>query len=149
VVAGCSRRQADSTGNDPYVRANKVTDEMTKIAAQVPALFEALSGMNLQELMSNVKAIEASRKRRRRLYASLMQPARAVPPLRAPSPASLEVRMPLLERIGTLLRANINDLIAKAEDPEKLARQLVLDMENQLIQIKTQVVMAMATSICC
>ena len=52
--------------------------------------------------------------------------------------------MPLLERIGTLLRANINDLIAKAEDPEKLARQLVLDMENQLIQIKTQVAMAMA-----
>ena len=52
--------------------------------------------------------------------------------------------MPLLERIGTLLRANINDLISKAEDPEKLARQLVLDMENQLIQIKTQVAMAMA-----
>lgn len=52
--------------------------------------------------------------------------------------------MPLLERIGTLLRANVNDLIAKAEDPEKLARQLVLDMENQLIQIKTQVAMAMA-----
>lgn len=52
--------------------------------------------------------------------------------------------MPLLERIGTLLRANINDLIEKAEDPEKLARQLVLDMENQLIQVKTQVAMAMA-----
>ena len=52
--------------------------------------------------------------------------------------------MPLLERIGTLLRANINDLIAKAEDPQKLAHQLVLDMENQLIQIKTQVAMAMA-----
>jgi len=52
--------------------------------------------------------------------------------------------MPLLERIGTLLRANINDLIEKAEDPEKLARQLVLDMENQLIQVKTQVAMATA-----
>lgn len=47
-----------STGNDPYVGANKVTGEMTKIAAQVPALFEALSGMNLQELMSNVKAMK-------------------------------------------------------------------------------------------
>jgi flotillin len=47
-----------STGNDPYVGANKVTGEMTKIAAQVPALFEALSGMNLQELMANVKAMK-------------------------------------------------------------------------------------------
>ena len=52
--------------------------------------------------------------------------------------------MPLLERIATLLRANINDLIEKAEDPEKLARQLVLDMENQLLQVKTQVAIAIA-----
>ena len=34
---------------------------MTEIAAQVPALFEALSGMNLKELMSNVKSDEAAR----------------------------------------------------------------------------------------
>ena len=47
-----------STGNDGATGANKVTGEMTKIAAQVPALFEALSGMNLQELMSNVKAMK-------------------------------------------------------------------------------------------
>ncbi len=52
--------------------------------------------------------------------------------------------MALLERVGTLLRANINDLLAKAEDPEKLARQLVLDMENQLLQVKTQVAIAIA-----
>ncbi|HMH15819.1 MAG TPA: PspA/IM30 family protein [Edaphobacter sp.] len=52
--------------------------------------------------------------------------------------------MALLERVGTLLRANINDLIEKAEDPEKLARQLVLDMENQLLQLKTQVAIAIA-----
>ena len=52
--------------------------------------------------------------------------------------------MALLERVGTLLRANINDLIEKAEDPEKLAKQLVLDMENQLLQIKTQVAIAIA-----
>jgi phage shock protein A len=50
----------------------------------------------------------------------------------------------LLERVGTLLRANINDLIEKAEDPEKLAKQLVLDMENQLLQVKTQVAIAIA-----
>ncbi len=52
--------------------------------------------------------------------------------------------MALLERVSTLLRANINDLISKAEDPEKLARQLVLDMENQLMQVKTQVAIAIA-----
>jgi phage shock protein A len=52
--------------------------------------------------------------------------------------------MALLERVSTLLRANINDLLTKAEDPEKLARQLVLDMENQLMQVKTQVAIAIA-----
>src|SRR6201993_2304647 len=48
-----------STGSDGAAGANKLTGEMTKIAAQVPALFEALSGMNLQELMSNVKSMRA------------------------------------------------------------------------------------------
>jgi phage shock protein A len=52
--------------------------------------------------------------------------------------------MALLERVGTLLRANLNDLIDKAEDPEKLLKQLVLDMENQLMQVKTQVAIAIA-----
>ena len=52
--------------------------------------------------------------------------------------------MPLLERVGKLLRSNLNDLIERAEDPEKLCKQLVLDMENQLLQVKTQVAMAMA-----
>jgi phage shock protein A len=52
--------------------------------------------------------------------------------------------MALLERVTTLLRANINDLLSKAEDPEKLARQLVLDMENQLMQVKTQVAISIA-----
>jgi phage shock protein A len=52
--------------------------------------------------------------------------------------------MPLLERVGMLLRSNLNDLMERAEDPEKLCRQLVLDMENQLMQVKTQVAMAIA-----
>ncbi len=47
-----------STGGDGQIGANKVTGEMTKIAAQVPALFEALSGMNLQELMGTVTGIK-------------------------------------------------------------------------------------------
>jgi phage shock protein A len=52
--------------------------------------------------------------------------------------------MSLLERVSTLLRANLNNLIEKAEDPEKLLKQLVLDMENQLMQVKTQVAIAIA-----
>jgi phage shock protein A len=52
--------------------------------------------------------------------------------------------MPLLERVTTLIRANLNDLIEKAENPEKLLKQLLLDMQNQFMQVKTQVAMAIA-----
>src|SRR6201996_1793836 len=48
-----------STGGDGQVGANKLTGDLTKIAAQVPALFEALSGMDMHELMSNVKSMRA------------------------------------------------------------------------------------------
>src|ERR1700742_3862384 len=47
-----------STGNDGATGANKLTGDMMKIASQVPALFEALSGMNLHDLMANVKAMK-------------------------------------------------------------------------------------------
>ena len=52
--------------------------------------------------------------------------------------------MALLERVSTLLRANLNDLIDQAEDPEKLIKQIILDMQNQLMQVKTQVAIAIA-----
>lgn len=52
--------------------------------------------------------------------------------------------MALLERVSTLLRANLNELVEKAEDPELLLKQIVLDMENQLLQVKTQVAIAIA-----
>jgi len=52
--------------------------------------------------------------------------------------------MALLERVTTLLRANLNDLVEKAEDPERMLKQIVLDMENQLMQVKTQVAVAIA-----
>lgn len=52
--------------------------------------------------------------------------------------------MALLERVSTLIRANLNDLIDKAEDPEKMIRQVILDMENQLLQVKTQVAISIA-----
>jgi phage shock protein A len=50
----------------------------------------------------------------------------------------------LLERVATLIKANLNDLIDKAENPEKLLKQLLLDMQNQFMQVKTQVAMAIA-----
>ncbi len=52
--------------------------------------------------------------------------------------------MALLERVSTLVRANLNDLIDKAEDPEKMIKQVILDMQNQLLQVKTQVAISIA-----
>ncbi|HTK07194.1 MAG TPA: PspA/IM30 family protein [Ktedonobacteraceae bacterium] len=52
--------------------------------------------------------------------------------------------MNLLERVLTLLRANLNSVVEKADDPEKALRQLQLDMRNQLVQVKTQVATAIA-----
>jgi len=52
--------------------------------------------------------------------------------------------MALLERVSTLIRANLNDLIDKAENPERMLKQVIQDMENQLMQVKTQVAISMA-----
>ncbi len=46
-----------STGDGDGIGASKLTGDLTKIAAQVPALFEALSGMKMSDLMSNVKSM--------------------------------------------------------------------------------------------
>jgi len=51
-----------STGSDGNIGANKMTGEITKIAAQVPALFEALSGMKMSDLMANVKEMKPREK---------------------------------------------------------------------------------------
>jgi len=52
--------------------------------------------------------------------------------------------MALLDRVSTLIRANLNDLVDKAEDPEKMIKQVILDMQNQLLQVKTQVAISIA-----
>ncbi len=52
--------------------------------------------------------------------------------------------MGILDRVSTLVRANINDLIDRAEDPEKVIKQLLADMNSQLLQVKTQVAAAIA-----
>jgi len=46
-----------STGDGNSAGAHKITGDIAQMAAQVPALFEALSGMNLQELLSKVRVI--------------------------------------------------------------------------------------------
>ena len=46
-----------STGNGDSAGVHKITGDMTKMAAQVPALFEALSGVQMAELFKKVKAI--------------------------------------------------------------------------------------------
>lgn len=52
--------------------------------------------------------------------------------------------MNLIQRVMTLIRANLNDLIERAEDPEKMIKQLILDLNNQLIQVKTTVAQSLA-----
>jgi len=52
--------------------------------------------------------------------------------------------MGLLDRVSTLIRANLNDLVDRAEDPSKMIKQVILDMENQLLQVKTQVAVSIA-----
>ncbi len=47
--------------------------------------------------------------------------------------------MGILERTAQILRANINDLLNSAEDPEKLLNQIMRDMEDALAKGKTQV----------
>ena len=52
--------------------------------------------------------------------------------------------MGIFGRLGTLLKANVNDVISKAEDPEKILNQLILDMKDQLIEAKKQVAVSIA-----
>jgi phage shock protein A len=52
--------------------------------------------------------------------------------------------MGIFDRFSRVLRANINDLISSAEDPEKMLNQLIADMNGQLVKAKQQVAAAIA-----
>ena len=52
--------------------------------------------------------------------------------------------MGLFDRLSTLLRSNINDLISSAENPEKMLNQILVDMRSQLAKAKQQVAAAIA-----
>ena len=50
--------------------------------------------------------------------------------------------MGIFSRLGTLIKSNLNDIISKAEDPEKMLSQVLVDMKNQLVEAKKQVAVA-------
>lgn len=52
--------------------------------------------------------------------------------------------MGIFSRLGTLIKSNINDLITKAEDPEKMLSQVLLEMQQQLAEAKKAVAVAIA-----
>ncbi len=52
--------------------------------------------------------------------------------------------MGLFDRLSTLIKSNINDLISSAEEPEKMLNQIIVDMRNQLAKAKQQVAAAIA-----
>ena len=47
-------------------------------------------------------------------------------------------------RLATLIKSNLNDLISKSEDPEKMLNQIIVDMNTQLVEAKKQVARAIA-----
>lgn len=52
--------------------------------------------------------------------------------------------MGIFSRLGTLIKSNLNDLINRAEDPEKMLTQVLLDMQQQLVEAKKAVAIAIA-----
>jgi phage shock protein A len=52
--------------------------------------------------------------------------------------------MGIFARLATLIKSNLNDLISRSEDPEKMLNQVVIDMANQLIEAKKQVAVSIA-----
>ena len=52
--------------------------------------------------------------------------------------------MGIFDRLSTLIRSNINELISRAENPEKMLNQLIVDMRTQLAKAKQQVAAAIA-----
>jgi phage shock protein A len=52
--------------------------------------------------------------------------------------------MGLFDRLASLVKSNINDLISSAENPEKMLNQIIVDMRDQLVKAKQQVAAAIA-----
>ena len=52
--------------------------------------------------------------------------------------------MGIFARLATLIKSNLNDLISRSEDPEKMLNQVVVDMQTQLVEAKKQVAVSIA-----
>jgi phage shock protein A len=52
--------------------------------------------------------------------------------------------MGLFDRIKRVVSANLNDLVNKAEDPEKMLEQAILEMQEDLVQLRQGVAQAIA-----
>ncbi|NUP10562.1 MAG: PspA/IM30 family protein [Polyangiaceae bacterium] len=52
--------------------------------------------------------------------------------------------MGIFSRLATLIKSNLNDLISRAEDPEKMLNQVTIEMESQLVEAKKQVAVSIA-----
>ena len=52
--------------------------------------------------------------------------------------------MGIFSRLAQLIKSNLNDLISKSEDPEKMLNQVVVDMNGQLVEAKKQVASSIA-----
>jgi phage shock protein A len=53
--------------------------------------------------------------------------------------------MGLFDRVSRVVRANMNDLVSKAEDPEKILEQTIIDMQEDLVQMRQAVASAIAS----
>lgn len=53
--------------------------------------------------------------------------------------------MGLFDRLSRVVRANLNDMVSKAEDPEKILEQAIIDMQEDLIQLRQAVARSIAT----
>jgi len=52
--------------------------------------------------------------------------------------------MGLLDRIGMVVRSNVNAMVTAAEDPEKILEQTIIDMQENMVQLRQAVAQAMA-----
>jgi len=52
--------------------------------------------------------------------------------------------MSIFSRLKTLISSNVNDAISKAEKPEKMLNQLIIEMQEQLLESKRAVALAIA-----
>ncbi|MED5199927.1 MAG: PspA/IM30 family protein, partial [Gemmatimonadota bacterium] len=52
--------------------------------------------------------------------------------------------MSIFTKLSTVIKSNINDLISRAENPEKMLNQIILDMRDQLAKAKREVAAAIA-----